>query len=162
MSAFRHEGMKAAIRLRLEGPAAAAAAVDEALRLYRADPTPMYATYWAVANLLETALGLWRRQGSRGRPPVAVRETQLLMRRFARLFPMARSRHALLLGHARWLVDDQAGAVRQWRRAEAIGARLEMAYDVQLAREALAQPAAIGVMRVAGSDDSPFDQPAGM
>ena len=40
LSAFRHEGVKAAIRMRLDDAAGAAASLDEALRLYRADPTP--------------------------------------------------------------------------------------------------------------------------
>jgi class 3 adenylate cyclase/tetratricopeptide (TPR) repeat protein len=158
LSAFRHEGVKAAILLRLEDAAGAAAALDEALRLHRADPTPMYATYWAVVSILETSLALWRRQGSTGHLPMAVRDTSRLMRRFAMLFPIARSRNALLLGHRRWLAGDQAAAMRRWRQAEAIGTRLEMRHEIALAKEALACPSRVGAMIGAETEPSPFDR----
>ena len=118
----------------------------------------MYATYWAVASVLETALALWHRQGGRGKPPIAVRHAFRLMRRFARLFPIARSRQALLLGHLRWLAGDHAAALRQWRRAETIGERFEMRHEVELAREALTQPSRVGAMLSGESENSPFDQ----
>lgn len=158
LSAFRHEGVKAAIRLRLDGVAAAAAALDESLRLYRAGPTPMYATYWAVAGVLETALALWLLQGGRGRPPIAVHEASSLMRRFARFFPVARSRQVLLLGHERWVAGEHQAALRHWRRAEMIGERLRLWHEVRLAKEALAQPSRVSAMLGVVSKHSPFDQ----
>jgi len=158
LSAFRHEGVKAAILLRLEDAGGAAAALDEALRLYRADPTPMYATYWAVASIFETSLALWRRQGGTGQLPLAVRDTSRLMRRFAALFPIARSRHALLLGHRQWLVGNHSGAMRRWQQAEVIGTRLEMRHEVARAKETLARPSRVAAMIGAETEPSPFDR----
>jgi tetratricopeptide (TPR) repeat protein len=158
LSAFRHEGVKAAILLRLEDAAGAAAALDEALRLHRADPTPMYATYWAVVSILETSLALWRRHGGTGQLLIAVRDTSRLMKRFATFFPIARSRYTLLLGHRHWLAGDQAAATRRWRQEEAIGTRLEMRHEISLAREALAHPSRVGAMIGAETEQSPFDQ----
>jgi len=158
LSAFRHEGVKAAIRLRLEDAAGAAAALDEALRLYHADPTPMYATYWAVVSLLETSLALWARQGRTGQLPIALRDTSRLMQRFATLFPIARSRRALLQGHRQWLAGDRVAAMRRWRQAEAIGTRLDMHHEVALAKQALAQPSRVGRMIGAETEPSPFER----
>ena len=159
LSAFRHEAIKGAVCLALDDAAAAAAALAEALRLYEATPAPMYAWYWAVASVLQTSIALWHRQGVSGRPPVAVRRASRLMSRFALVFPVARSRRALLLGYLRWLVGDRLAAERWWRRAAADSERYGMPHETALARAALLDPSTVGTMFGAEPQRQPRDPP---
>jgi len=145
LSAFRHEGVKAAVLMRLEGPATATAAVTEALRLSRLTPAPMYATYWAVSCMLETALALWKHRGGVRNPPGLVREAHRVMRRFAVVFPIARSRRALLRGQERWMTGAQAAARAEWRRALDLARACQMPPEIDRARRALDNPALHGV-----------------
>jgi class 3 adenylate cyclase/tetratricopeptide (TPR) repeat protein len=153
LSAFRHEGIKGAVCFMLDDPAAAAASVIEALRLYQERPAPMYAWYWAVASVLRTAIALWHRQGLQGPPPVAVRRASRLMNRFALVFPIARGQRALLLGYLRWLTGDRAGALPWWRRAAASGEHFGMHHETALAEAVLLDPSRVGALLGAERDE---------
>jgi class 3 adenylate cyclase/tetratricopeptide (TPR) repeat protein len=82
--------------------------------------------YWVLSDV---ALTLWER----GEDPAAAllaRRVGRELRRYARLFPIARPRTLVNHGLARWLQGRPRAARRSWRRALRAAERLQMPYEM--------------------------------
>lgn len=95
-----------------------------------------------IGYLAEVFLGLLAASPSGGtalhRPAIDARTACRRMRRFARIFPVARSRAALWSGLQQWIAGQQTAAGRAWREAIDLAQRHSLQPDIARAHAWLA------------------------
>jgi class 3 adenylate cyclase/tetratricopeptide (TPR) repeat protein len=143
-------GILAVARLRCGERDAARDAAEAALgRIASTRPMVGYIME-GYAGAAEVLLALWAEPGG-GSSEAADRASRACaaLRRFARVFPIARPRAAMLSGREDWQLGRRR-ALRRWRRALADAGRLAMPFEVGLAH------AEIGLHLAADGPDRRF------
>lgn len=96
-------------------------------------------------QLAEVFLTLWEasppHSTERIRLKQLARQSCAVLRKFARIFPIARPRTLLWQGRSSWLAGHAAKAHKLWHKSLAAAERLAMPREQQLAREELGTPA---------------------
>lgn len=130
LSAVRFEGVRAWALLRQGDHGGALRGRNATLELLRRGEQPMYAWFYALMGIAE--VGIEVRDNSN--TASAVRASLGVLKRYALVLPFARARLALLEG--RWAARRGAfGSARaSWRRALALGRRLDLPCETSVAQ----------------------------
>jgi predicted ATPase len=139
-------------------PADAWQATRTADRLVGPGPSFVQYALEAHAGIPEVCLALLERDGGgpAGVDPAELRATAAAgvrrLRRYARIFPMARPRALICLGWSRWLDGRPAAARRAWARAVREAERRRMPYELARAHHELGRHLAAGERSPLGLD----------
>jgi hypothetical protein len=142
ISVFTSHGLLAVAQFRAGNRQAARQAAEDAVRLVATLSRPtsyyMFAGYWGVAS---TLLDLWETESPEQAKTLPVRARQACRNlvRFARAFPLGGPMASLCSGRAAWLAGKPRRAMRAWKKAIAVAARLAMPWEQGLAHLELAR-----------------------
>jgi hypothetical protein len=120
---------------------------DLARMVTESSPTA-HGAFSGYDGLAEATLAVWAAETLAREPKPASRLKELevkarracrALRRYARVFPVARPRALLRQGMYEWLAGRPAGAHRNWHKALAGAVKLDMPYDLGLAHYHIGQ-----------------------
>jgi predicted ATPase/DNA-binding SARP family transcriptional activator len=158
IDAARFHTAMARLHLAAGRPAEAWQATRTADRLVGPGPSFVQYALEAHAGIPEVCLALLEGEGG-GVPGVDPAELRAAaaagirrLRRYARIFPMARPRALICLGWSRWLDGRQGAARRAWARAAREAERLRMPYELARAHDELGRHLAEGERSPLGLD----------
>jgi predicted ATPase/DNA-binding SARP family transcriptional activator len=158
IDAARFHTAMARLHLAAGRPAEAWQATRTADRLVGPGPSFVQDALEAHAGIPEVCLALLEREGGGvpGVDPAELRATAAAgirhLRRYARIFPMARPRALICLGWSRWLDGRQGAARRAWAGAAREAERLRMPYELARAHDELGRHLAEGERSPLGLD----------